>query len=93
MDELEALASTPAFAAKFITLNTMTASNAQSKDFWAMIGVEYDPKARVNQHWYERRGYVAYKVEPRYKEKNRKGEEVLLDAVVGSCFSPLLSRT
>lgn len=96
MEELEALASTPSFSATSISVNTMAAFVATDASFWAQLGVEYDPKARVNQHWYERRGYVVYKTEARYKEKDTLGEEILVPAVVRlplvfSCESILMT--
>lgn len=68
--------------ARQVTLNTLCGIAGQTRELWASIGVEYDPTTtRLNEFWYERLGYVAYKREPRYKEKAPNGEIVKLQAV------------
>ncbi|GAA5899233.1 GNAT family N-acetyltransferase [Sporobolomyces salmoneus] len=64
-----------------VTLNTLCGIAAQTREMWASIGVEYDPKARLNEFWYEKLGYEVYKREPRYKEKAPDGSIVKLPAV------------
>lgn len=63
MDAVESLAASSSYAAKTITLNTMMAEN-QSSRAWneELLGATFIPGSRINQHWYERRGYVVYKV-------------------------------
>ncbi|KAM0755692.1 hypothetical protein T439DRAFT_320399 [Meredithblackwellia eburnea MCA 4105] len=84
MDMLEYLASTPPISAKTITLNTIWGENWTNPEWHREKGMDYDPAkpGRVNQQWYASRGYVAYKVEPRYPWTNPKtGEESVLEAV------------
>jgi hypothetical protein len=71
--------------AKEVTLNTLCGIAGKTTELWESIGVTYDPSTRLNEFWYERLGYKAYKREPRYKEKAPSGETVLLPAVVSSC--------
>jgi hypothetical protein len=47
MDLIEAKAASPEFGAKAITLNTMPAKDATSAEFWATLGLPYDPSKRV----------------------------------------------
>jgi len=74
--------------AKEITLNTLCGIAGATPELWASIGVEYKKEeVRLNEFWYEKLGYKAYKREPRYKEKNPKtGEIVKLQAVVSRSF-------
>ncbi|GAA5842426.1 hypothetical protein JCM5353_006769 [Sporobolomyces roseus] len=69
--------------AKEITLNTLCGIAGATPELWESIGVEYKKdEVRLNEFWYERLGYKAYKREPRYKEKNPKtGKIVKLQAV------------
>jgi GNAT superfamily N-acetyltransferase len=53
MSEIETLARSPAIGAKKLTLNTISAYNATRPEFWASMGLPYDSKQRVNQHWCE----------------------------------------
>ncbi|KAK4698748.1 hypothetical protein P7C70_g7523, partial [Phenoliferia sp. Uapishka_3] len=82
MDEAEALAASPVFAAKFLTLNTMLGKNTASQEWNERVGIKYNPGARVNQNWYRKRGYVEYKEEPRYHFTNPgTGVSQVLEAV------------
>ncbi|GAA5996813.1 hypothetical protein JCM5350_007113 [Sporobolomyces pararoseus] len=67
--------------AREVTLNTLCGIAGKSKEMWESIGVPYDPNTRLNEPWYERLGYKAYKREPRYKEKAPDGRIVKLRAV------------
>ena len=83
MDEVERLAASPSFGAKSITLNTMLGKNQASAAWHESVGLHYIPGTRVNQHWYQKRGYSEYKVSPRYHWTNPKsGDELVLEAVV-----------
>lgn len=83
MDEVERLAASPSFGAKSITLNTMLGKNQASAAWHESVGLDYIPGTRVNQHWYQKRGYSEYKVSPRYHWTNPKsGDELVLEAVV-----------
>ncbi|GAA5886613.1 hypothetical protein JCM16303_001387 [Sporobolomyces ruberrimus] len=65
-----------------VTLNTLCSIAGSTKELWASIGVEYDPKTtRLMEFWYKRLGYEAYKREPRYKEPTPDGGFVKLQAV------------
>lgn len=55
MDLAEAKAKN--LGATTITLNTLTREDCTSVAFYANVNGVYDPKARINQDWYERRGY------------------------------------
>ncbi|ORY69269.1 hypothetical protein BCR35DRAFT_354630 [Leucosporidium creatinivorum] len=82
MDELERLAGPPAFGAKFITLNTMDRDYATDPEVWKMLPGGYDPKRRINEDWYARRGYKAFRrAIPRYQETGVDGSSLLLNAV------------
>jgi hypothetical protein len=84
MDKLERLASSPAFGAIYITLNTMDGDDASTPECWEQMGVVYDPQRPVSEHWYARRGYVAFRRGvPRYPETNRRdGSKIVVNAVV-----------
>lgn len=53
-----------------------------SAEFWENLGIVYSPTARINEHWYKSRDYVAYKNAPRYEEKTIHGDVIMLEAVV-----------
>lgn len=73
-----------------VTLNTLCSIAGSTKELWASIGVEYDPKTtRLMEYWYKRLGYGAYKREPRYKEPTPDGGFVKLQAVVSYLFFSL----
>lgn len=85
MDAIEALAASPAFSARTITLNTIAAECSTSREWHEKVGFPWVPNAPITEHWYERRGYVKYKTAPRYPWTNsRTGEKLLLDGAV-SC--------
>lgn len=86
MDLVESMATKEPFGSpqcKFITVNTL------SKRYFYDEGPEWkgtlkdlarEPPAFSNQEWYERRGYVQWKEEPRYEERTRDGSVVVLVA-------------
>ncbi|EAW10394.1 GNAT family N-acetyltransferase [Aspergillus clavatus NRRL 1] len=66
---------------RFVTINTLSkryfyAEGPEGKGMWARLG---GPAPKIcNAEWYERRGYVWWKSEPRYQERTSEGEEVRL---------------
>ncbi|KAK4057564.1 hypothetical protein OIO90_001209 [Microbotryomycetes sp. JL221] len=69
LQELERIAALPPFDADIITLNTMDRSRATDPEFAKIFGWHYNPKTRVNQDWYERKGYKVFKrMVPRYQD-------------------------
>lgn len=83
MDQLEAQARKDP-AVRALTLNVLYGKDAARREMWDMLGVDFDPNKAVLQEWYERRGYVQYRMMPRYEEKNfHTGEDVLLNSAVG----------
>ncbi|KAL1961490.1 hypothetical protein VTN77DRAFT_1669 [Rasamsonia byssochlamydoides] len=86
MDLVESMATKEPFGSpqcNFITVNTL--SKRYLRDEWPeWRGIWKDltrePPAFSNQEWYERRGYVQWKEEPRYHERTRDGREVVLVA-------------
>lgn len=90
MKEMEEMAKRD-LSATSITLNTVDGEFAVQPWWWERQGVPYSPNRRVNEKWYERLGYVAYKRGiPRYPGKTVSGEDILLEAVVRSCPSHCL---
>ncbi|SGY35118.1 BQ5605_C002g01728 [Microbotryum silenes-dioicae] len=84
MDLLEAMAKTPEYGAKYITLTTLDGDLARDPAWWERtLGLAFDPSKRINEEWYARRGYeVLRKNVPRYPELHKKtGEQVILNAV------------
>ncbi|GJN92242.1 hypothetical protein Rhopal_005272-T1 [Rhodotorula paludigena] len=81
MKEMEEMAKRD-LSATSITLNTVDGEFAVQPWWWERQGVPYSPTRRVNEKWYERLGYVAYKRGiPRYPGKTVSGEDILLEAV------------
>ena len=84
MDELEALAASPAFNARWITLNTLDRDAATSAEWWSKTLYPYDPLRRVNEDWYagpSRKYEVFRRWIPRYEEKDKDGKPMLYPAV------------
>lgn len=84
MDAVEAVAASPPFSARTITLNTIAAINQTDQKWCEEVGYAYGPDVPITEHWYVRRGYVSYKPnEPRYPWTiKRTGESVVLDGAV-----------
>lgn len=84
MDELEALAASPPFNARWITLNTLDGQYAASPEWWATTAYEYDPARRINEDWYSgpsRRYTVFKRGVPRYQEKDKDNNPILFPCV------------
>ncbi|SCV68406.1 BQ2448_527 [Microbotryum intermedium] len=84
MDLLEAMARTPEYGAKYITLTTLDGDLARDPEWWERtVGLAFDPTKRINEDWYARRGYeVMRKNVPRYPELHKKtSERITLNAV------------
>ncbi|BGO96541.1 hypothetical protein RTBOTA2_000439 [Rhodotorula toruloides] len=68
--------------AKEITLNTVDGEYAVQPWWWEQQGIKFDSRLRVNERWYERLGYTAYKrAVPRYPCRTVDGRDILLEAV------------
>ncbi|GAA6056759.1 hypothetical protein JCM3770_006118 [Rhodotorula araucariae] len=81
MNEMEAMAVRD-LAATAITLNTVDGEFAAQPWWWERQGLPFSAKTRINERWYERLGYTAYKrAVPRYPAKAVDGEDILLEAV------------
>lgn len=65
--------------ARQVTLNTLCSRAAASL---AGSDSPLPPDTRLNESWYERLGYEAYKREPRYKDQDKFGRPIKLTAVV-----------
>ncbi|GAA5897441.1 hypothetical protein JCM6882_001887 [Rhodosporidiobolus microsporus] len=79
--EMEKLAATE-LNAKAMTLSTIDGQCASDPAWWAKQGVEYSPSIRINERWYERIGYQAYKRGiPRYPFVDVDGNPGLLECV------------
>ena len=71
MDALEAVAASPPFSARTITLNTIAAINQTDQKWCEEVGYAYGPDVPITEHWYVRRGYVSYKPnEPRTRGRS-----------------------
>ncbi|GAA5835006.1 hypothetical protein JCM3766R1_002068 [Sporobolomyces carnicolor] len=64
--------------ARQVTLNTLCSRAAASL---AGSDSPLPPDTRLNESWYERLGYEAYKREPRYKDQDKFGRPIKLTAV------------
>ena len=89
MDAVEALARSPAFGARAITLNTMPAQDMLSPTWCLKYGQPFLPEARIMQRWYERRGYKVYGTRNRpWWTDPTSGEKVGMPCVVSLYPSP-----
>ncbi|GAA6012728.1 hypothetical protein JCM10207_005339 [Rhodosporidiobolus poonsookiae] len=61
MKELEELAAGPELRATVVTLDTFDGELAKTPEYWLKQGLPFIPDSRVNEDWYARLGYVAYK--------------------------------
>lgn len=85
MDQVEAMATREPYGSprcRYLTLNTLSKryiydEGPEWKGIWERIGE--DMPVFSNQEWYERRGYVVWKEEPRYPN-TADGEDILLVA-------------
>ncbi|KAI5478555.1 hypothetical protein MNV49_004814 [Pseudohyphozyma bogoriensis] len=83
MDETERLAASPPINAKRLTLTTVAGRLMRDAAYWKRIGGVYDPTARVNEDWYFKRGYRAFREAPLYPYIDAEsGESFLIDAVI-----------
>lgn len=81
MREMEKMAAGPELDAAVLTLNTLDGDVARDPAFWARIGVPYKP--RINEDWYTRLGYTAFRRGiPRYPSVAVDGTDFLAEAVV-----------
>ncbi|KAL1966122.1 hypothetical protein VTN77DRAFT_4870 [Rasamsonia byssochlamydoides] len=86
MDLIESMATKEPFGSprcKFITVNTLSKrylrdEGPEWRGIWNDLARK--PPAFSNQEWYERRGYVQWKEEPRYQGRTWDGREVVLVA-------------
>ncbi|GAA5844728.1 hypothetical protein JCM11251_007360 [Rhodosporidiobolus azoricus] len=82
MQEMEALA-VKDLDAVAITLSTIDGECASQPAWWEKQGVKWSPSLRINEHWYDRIGYKAYKRGiPRYPYKDVDGSDGLLECVM-----------
>lgn len=82
MDAVEAMATAPESGISELTLNTLSRMCATNPDFWAQLGSVYDPKAPLNQDWYEKRGFTVFKSGIRAFEPDKDGQPLGITAVV-----------
>lgn len=86
MDLLELMATKEPFGSrgcKYVTLNTLSKKYLYNNDpqwRWLRDFQKIDPRTFSNQEWYERRGYIEWKEEPRYIERLPDGSPVRLVA-------------
>ncbi|BGP36499.1 hypothetical protein JCM10450v2_000397 [Rhodotorula kratochvilovae] len=81
MKEMETMAVRD-LKATAITLNTVDGEFAAQPWWWERQGLPFSEKTRINERWYDRLGYTAYKrAVPRYPAKSVVGEDILLEAV------------
>jgi hypothetical protein len=75
------MAAGPELDAAVLTLNTLDGDVARDPAFWTKLGVPY--KTRINEDWYTRLGYTAFRRGiPRYPSVAADGSEFLAEAVV-----------
>lgn len=66
-----------------VSKNTLDRNYATDPVMWEKMPGGYDPQRRVNEDWYARRGYKAFRrAVPRYQETGIDGSTLLLNAVV-----------
>lgn len=68
-----------AIALTALSKRYMYEEGPDGRGLWERIGMEMPPGSI--QEWYEKRGYVGWKEEPRYEEKTRDGGVVWLREV------------
>lgn len=71
---------------RYIAINTLSKKYieddaAEWRGIWAKLGKSTPSKGRSVQSWYESRGYVKWKEQPKYLEKTLDGHDIKLIAV------------
>ncbi|KAM0793382.1 hypothetical protein ACM66B_000836 [Microbotryomycetes sp. NB124-2] len=81
LQELERIAAQPPFEADYVTLNTMDRSRATDEAYAKTFGWHFNKDVRVNQDWYERKGYTVFRrMVPRYEDRRIDGQIVKIEA-------------
>lgn len=82
---VEGLATTKAYGSeecRTILIDTLSRKYSEDEEMWReyaqLTGEEPKPKGATNEEWYERMGYVKYKEEPAYPERQGQTSEKLL---------------
>ncbi|RHZ48586.1 uncharacterized protein CDV56_105045 [Aspergillus thermomutatus] len=86
MDLVEGMASQEPWgspACRFVTVNALSRryfyeEGPEGLGLWEIL--EEKKPAMCNVDWYARRGYVCWKSEPRYRERLKSGEEIMIMA-------------
>lgn len=86
MDEVEALAVTPEYNIREITLCALSRICASDAQFWLQRVGFYNPKAPIFEDWYKSRGYEVYK---RFSKMEPDRDENLME--IGLVVSIALS--